>query len=195
MSGPHRLACLVGPFLAVVAALGGDRLEFRAKLSVAQEVPAPAPGSVTLEEGRIAIEFSKDLSEAKVRLEVDPASAVTNAHFHCGRPGLTGPVAFGLLAPGNFVFDGNVAKGVLTNADFTGNDCVPGIGRPVNNIAALAFAMRDGLVYANVHTAANASGEIRGQMLPASDDDDANGNAKGKGKGHGQGNDDDSDDD
>jgi len=40
------------------------------------------------------------------------------------------------------------------------------VGRPVSNIAALAFAMRDGLIYFNVHTTEFSSGEIRGQMLP-----------------------------
>jgi hypothetical protein len=30
--------------------------------------------------------------------------------------------------------------------DFTGADCVDEIGRPVSKIAALAFAMRDGLI-------------------------------------------------
>jgi hypothetical protein len=53
----------------------------------------------------------------------------------------------------------------LLNTDFTGADCVPNIGRPVNNLAALAFAMRDGLIYANVHTTNFPGGEIRGQML------------------------------
>jgi hypothetical protein len=58
-----------------------------------------------------------------------------------------------------------VATGTLTNADIAAVDCVTPIGRPVNNIASLAFAARDGLIYANVHTVANSGGEIRGQLL------------------------------
>ena len=41
-------------------------------------------------------------------------------------------------------------------------DCPALIGRPVNNIASLAFAMRDGLIYANVHTVAHSGGEVGG---------------------------------
>jgi hypothetical protein len=74
---------------------------------------------------------------------------------------------------------------MLTNLDFTGADCTPIVGRPVNNIAALAFAMRNGLIYANVHTDVFPAGEQRGQMLKD----------KGHRKGHHDGHDDDDGDD
>ena len=68
----------------------------------------------------------------------------------------------------NIVLD----EGTLTNADSTGADCVPTIGRVVNNLASLAFAMRDGLIYANVHTRPQfMGGEVRGQMVEVIDDD------------------------
>ena len=141
-----------------------DALEFRAALSTAQEVPAPA-GTISIERASIRANFNKDLSAVNVRLKVVPNDRVVAAHFHCNRAGLIGPVVFGLIQPGVFEFDGKVARGTLTNADFTGADCEPLIGRPVNNIAALALAMRDGLIYANVHTVENPPGEVRGQML------------------------------
>ena len=98
--------------------------------------------------------------ELRVR-NMDP----TRAHFHCARPGENGPIVFGLVDPGPGAFDGNRVKVTLTNDDFNDKDCIPNIGRPVNNIAALAFAMRDGLIYANAHSDAFPKGEIRGQML------------------------------
>jgi hypothetical protein len=39
-----------------------------------------------------------------------------------------------------------VASGILTNADFEEADRDSAIGRPVNNIASLAFAARDALI-------------------------------------------------
>jgi hypothetical protein len=61
--------------------------------------------------------------------------------------------------------DGELAEGTVTPDNFRVVDCVPIIGRPVNGIASLAFVMRGGLIYANVHTVANSGGEARGQLL------------------------------
>ena len=94
----------------------------------------------------------------------DSAGVFNRAYFLCARAGQNGPIAFGLVDPGPLAFDGGEVDGVLTNADFTGADCVPSIGRPVNNIAVLAFAMKDGLIYINVHSKAFPPGELRGQM-------------------------------
>lgn len=145
-------------------------LRFAAQLSTAQEVPTPVAGLIT--EAQVEAKFDKAFTRVDVKLRVRGGDNVVAAHFHCARPGVAGPVVFGLFSPGPLVFDGERAKGSLTNADFTGANCVPLIGRPVPNIVALAFAMRDGLIYANVHTTNNPSGEVRGQLLEAQHDDD-----------------------
>ena len=62
-------------------------------------------------------------------------------------------------------------EGIFTNADYTGSDCVPTIGRVVNILASLAFAMREGLIYDNVHTVFRPGGEVRGQMIEVIDVD------------------------
>ena len=153
-------------FLAVSSTAQGDsskKLKFRATLSGAQEVPEV----VTDTTGRITIEFNDALSEAVFRLVVRDGVGVTAAHFHCERPGRNGPVVIFLFAGAVTDVDGELASGTLTNAGFlpAGATVCPGlIGRPVNNIASLAFAMRDGLVYANVHTVAHPGGEARGQL-------------------------------
>lgn len=155
-------------FVAMGIAYAGDQ-EFKASLSGAQEVP----GVDTNAKGRITVRFDSAFTKVQVDLRIHKlADTFAAAHFHCNRPGLNGPVPFGLINPGPLTFDGRRIRGVLTNADFTGSDCVDAIGRPVNNIAALAFAMRDGLIYINVHSTDVPSGEIRGQMLGGDNHDD-----------------------
>jgi hypothetical protein len=143
----------------------GDGLRFSARLSGAQE----GQGVDSQGFGRATVRFDAAFTQVFVDLRVDGLTGTfTRAHFHCNRPGANGPIAFGLVDPGPLVFDGRRVRGVLTNADFSGSDCgaVALVGRPVNNIAALAFAMRDGLVYVNVHTDLFPGGEVRGQLLP-----------------------------
>jgi hypothetical protein len=60
--------------------------------------------------------------------------------------------------------DGPLSNGTLTNTNFLAADCLTAIGRPVNTIASLFLAMRDGLIYANVHTLGNPAGEVRSQL-------------------------------
>ena len=153
-----------------VIADDNDTLKFAAALSNAQSVPVPIPALI--ERARVSANFDRSLSEVQVRFSVRDGDNVFAAHFHCALPGAAGPVALGLF-PGGLIFDGERAVGTLTNADFSGANCVPGIGRPVNNIAALAFAMREGLIYINVHTTDTASGEVRGQLIEVGDDDDS----------------------
>jgi hypothetical protein len=171
----RTLRILTVPAIALLAASAAfaESWNFEATLSRAQEIPPPRPGLITAAE--IEVSFDEGLSEARVHLTVQGGRNVTAAHFHCGRPGVTGPVAFGIFSPGPLTFDGGEAQGVLTNAAFTGQDCTPNVGRTVNTIAALAFAMRDGLIYANVHTTENGPGEVRGQLLPDDEGGDENG--------------------
>ena len=154
---------LIALLLFTGLAAAASELEFAAKLSGAQSIPVPGPGLITRAE--IDVRFATDLSKLGVELKVGGGDNVVGAHFHCARAGDSGPVAFGLFSPGPLTFDGEQVAGTLTNSAFTGADCVPTIGRPVNNVAALALAMRDGLIYINVHTTDNFPGEVRGQML------------------------------
>lgn len=145
---------------------GEDSLGFLVSLSGSQEIPPP--GVVTDTTGKCKVKFSKDLSEAQFRLDVDNGTGVTQAHFHCAPAGVNGPVVV-FLFPFNengVDVDGKLSTGVLTNADIiptTGNaEC----GLPeINNLASLAAAMLDGRIYCNVHTLTNPAGEVRGQIL------------------------------
>ena len=171
-----RLPNVVGLFLLLTAAVTGSANaadhEFEAALSGAQEVVFDANGTLipggtnTPGTGKISVRFDKGFTKASIDLKIDNLiGAFAAAHFHCARPGQNGPVAFGLQNPGPLVFDGRRIRGDLTSENFVGSDCMPSVGRPVNNIAALALAMRDGLIYINVHSAQFPGGEIRGQLI------------------------------
>lgn len=174
---------------AALAMPASAQLRFRAVLTGAQEVPGVNSEAV----GTVVARFDPGFTKVHVLLRVRNGVGVTGSHFHCNRPGANGPIVFGLFAPGPLFFDGTTAEGDLTNADFNLADCVPLIGRPVSNIAALAFAMQDGLIYVNVHTNAFPGGEIRGQLLEGDDSlevDDRPGRGLGRDNGGGNGNND-----
>ena len=155
------------------SAYAGD-VKFSATLSGAQEI---MPEVVTPATGKIKAKFDKGFTEVTVNLKIENlAGSFLAAHFHCARPGVAGPVALGLTSLVPLSFDGKRIRGTLTNADFPDPEdpdvCMTPIGRPVNNIVALAFAMQDGLIYVNVHSQFSPPGEIRGQMRKKDGDDD-----------------------
>ena len=159
---------LMSMLFASTAIADGKR--FTAHMSGAQEVVFDngdfVPGGVdTLASGRVSARFDKALSSVRVDVKINNlVGNFAGAHFHCGRAGQNGPVAFGLISPGPLSLDGKRIRGSLVNTDFTGADCSPAIGRSVNNIAALQAAMQDGLIYLNIHSDAFPAGEIRGQL-------------------------------
>jgi hypothetical protein len=168
----QALVCLSALGTAGLAYTQQEAHQFEARLSGAQEVVVGDTGAVvpggtdSTATGKINVRFTGAFAEVTVNLPVTGLTGTfAAAHFHCGAPGENGPIVFGLQNPGPLLFDGRRIAGTLTNADFTGADCVEVIGRPVNNLVALAIAMRDGLIYANVHSDIFPAGEIRGQML------------------------------
>jgi hypothetical protein len=109
-------------------------------LTGAQEVPAVTTAGL----GVGSFVLSQDKTRMKFRVVFDNlSSAVTNAHFHTGAPGVAGPVTVPLLT---FV-TGNVLEGEVAVTSTCISD------------------LEAGNVYINVHTAANSGGEIRGQLL------------------------------
>src|SRR5688572_204393 len=161
--------CALGTSTYAAADRGKGRdldLEFLAILTGAQEVTTP-PGGVDTERTAVGTaDFDPGFTRVRVHVRVSDPTNIVAAHFHCGKPGENGPVVFGLISPGPLALEGNTIRGTLTNANAnTAANCVPLIGRPVNNIAALALAIREGLVYLNIHTSAFPAGEIRGQVL------------------------------
>lgn len=161
MNRKLMLSLLPAAALLVSAPLRAESgLRCEATLTGAQETAnVDVPGS-----GKIVAVFDAGFTGVDVVLKLRDVPTASRLHFHCNRPGANGPIALGLVDPGPFVFERGVVRGTLFNEDFSMADCVPSVARPVNNVASLAFAMRDGLIYANVHTPENPGGEVRGQM-------------------------------
>lgn len=170
---------LLLPWSVTTAGDDHDTLDLNARLSGAQEVTPPAApttpslGVITDMTARVRVHVAKDLSSFVFKLIVRNGTDVTQAHLHCGRPGQNGPVVVFLSAHDTQPqdIDGVFAQGTRRNENIEAGaaGCEELIGRPVNNIASLAAAAFDGLIYANVHTVANPAGEVRGQLIPGHD--------------------------
>jgi hypothetical protein len=142
------------------------KLTFGTKLSGAQEVTNPPGGIPTSTNGNARVEFNKGLSKANYEVTVRSGIGITLAHLHCASAGVNGPIVVTLFSnPLGQNNDGRLVTGTIENADITDVSDNPACGVQVNNIAALAFAIRAGKVYVNVHDLANPNGVARGQLL------------------------------
>jgi len=156
---PKKISVLaVLAFLAAFPALGSGGPEFKAELSGDNEVPP------VMTDGSGEAKFEVDLTFTSIEfeLEVDNGTGIfgaAGAHIHCAPAGQNGPVVVflaGAVAGGGFNGDVEI-KATFTASNIINTACGA-------TIADLVQAFRDGRVYANVHTPANPSGEIRGQL-------------------------------
>jgi hypothetical protein len=120
----------------------GSVASVRPVLNSRQEVPRPKGAAAAT--GRFTVTAVKTGSSAVLTWRLTFAKLTGRAaaaHIHIGRRGVAGPVAVALCGP--------CRNGASGKATVTG--------------AALA-ALESGRAYANVHTARNPAGEIRGQI-------------------------------
>lgn len=132
----------------------------RATLRGTSEVPPVTTNTW----GTFSLTVNQEKDLARFNLNVFNGQAVTMAHLHCGAVGQNGPIVttlFGLV-PGGFNVNGRLAKFALRNANIepTAQGCSPAI----NTLTDLVTAVNAGTIYANVHTVAHPTGEIRGQL-------------------------------
>lgn len=155
--------------------------------SLAMLLLATSVGSVTIttmatgaQEGHIPVntkttatlvsEFDGGFTYMFFKLNVFHGVKVTQAHFHCAAAGEDGPVVAFLYGPMNngVNVNGQLSSKFLKNSDIintTDFKTTPGCGVTINTIASLYAAMKQDLIYLNVHTIANPAGEIRGQVF------------------------------
>ncbi len=124
--------------------------------------------------------FEAELNDAGTMLTYtltykDLTGSALAAHVHLGRPGVTGGVIFFLCGGGSKPAcpsgTSGTVSGTVVPADILGP---AGQGIAPGEFEETLAAMRSGATYANVHTAANPGGEIRGRVKA--------GRGKGRGK-------------
>lgn len=130
--------------------------KYEAKLSGANEVPAvttTATGtfSATLDEAAGTLTWS---------LSVPAITNATAAHIHSGAAGSNGGVVVNLFAAPTGAPAGSInVSGTTRAADL--------VGTMAGNLPGFISALKAGTLYVNVHTSANAGGEIRSQVTAA----------------------------
>ena len=172
-----RLVALVlalGLLLALVgvaAANGGgsDRKSFKAQLTGFQEVPAistTGTGSLRLKVNSANTEVAFTLTFSGLQ----GGNAVAS-HIHIGQPGVNGGVTVFFCGGGGKPACPAATSGTVTGT-FTSSDvlAVTAQGIAAGDLGAVLRAMRAGVTYVNIHTAAFPSGEIRGQIKATGND-------------------------
>jgi hypothetical protein len=148
------------PVLLVLGMVGtaqAQRIRMTADLSGANETPAP--GVLTGSYGRAVVIV--DIGERNVSWEIDVfnmPSGTNNAHFHVGGPGIAGPTVINIPFPSNASNDYRLS-GSATAASTL---------RPDQGLRSWDDVLQSivgGQMYINIHSAVNAGGEIRGQLL------------------------------
>jgi hypothetical protein len=136
---------------------------FYAELDTAQEVPEPEVVTAANGDAVFFVDGDGNLAYEVILVDIQ---GVTAAHIHLGMPGETGPVVVTLFM-GEFSTGegdtGTLVTGVVTAAELEGD--LEGL-----TLGHLLAQMEAGNTYVNVHTEANPSGEIRGQIELIGDD-------------------------
>lgn len=145
---------------AALSSLAPVRTFFGAALTGAAEVP---PVTTTATGTSTITVLDTNLIRVETLVSMGATDSITQAHIHAGDATVAGPIMVFLLS--------NVAAG---RAPIPGTDrvlSVVDINRTTPfsgnfTFDSLMFRINNGTAYVNVHTRANPSGAIRGQIAP-----------------------------
>ena len=147
------LLVMLAAFLTASTGFAAEK-SFKATLSPKNEVPSNKAKS----SGKAEFKLSEDGKELTYKLQVKNITDVTAAHIHMGKKGENGPPVVGLFSGGKKGrFSGVLSEGTISDQNMMG-------GFSGKSIEELVQLLKSGDTYVNVHTEANPSGEIRGQI-------------------------------
>ena len=147
------IAFLLVVLFVTAGAVAAQPRNFRAHLVGAEENPAVD----TTATGQAIFRFDGSVSSLHYKLIVANIEEVFAAHIHCGAVGTNGPVGVTLFGGSTVTVNGILAEATV-EAPNAGNAC------SWEDLGDVLVALESGDAYVNVHTSANPSGEIRGQI-------------------------------
>ena len=167
-TGGHVKKLLISSWALVVAGLmssayvsaQGGKSSLKASLDGAQEVPAVS----TTGTGSLELRIDEEAATIEYELSYENLEGTTTAasHIHLGQPSVNGGVSVFLCGGGGKpacpATSGSVS-GVITPADVIGPS---GQGIAPGEFGEVVNALRERLMYVNVHTNKHPGGEIRG---------------------------------
>lgn len=184
---PTRPETLSAPLLVSAASQAGTSDNHATHLSGDQEVLVVPPGAPTpadsRAQGQAIFHVGNDGTSVDYKLIASNIENITQAHIHCGPPGVNGPIVVWLypnpqattaLAGGAGRHDGILAENTFHNTDVRPTT-LPACPGGVATLADVLDRIRSGNAYVNVHTNDGVAptntgpgdfpaGEIRGQF-------------------------------
>jgi len=153
------LGVLATAALALPVAASAQVVTLKAQLHGGNENPAVVSGAhgnatVVIDRGAGTIQYTVNVYNLP--------TGVVASHIHVGSAGVNGPVILDFRITAGVSNDFSYS-GTLTAADLRANAQFG-----INSFEDAIFAIASGVSYVNVHTQANAGGEIRGQLCPVS---------------------------
>lgn len=135
------------------SSLGGLDVEQSYDIALTSAAEVPAPKATTASGTAQIVVFPTSID---FQLSGSSITAITMAHIHNGALGVAGPVVVTLFLPGAPTA---AVNGIFTNGTLTAATLPSGV-----TLESLKTLLLSGNAYVNVHTTANPTGEIRGQI-------------------------------
>jgi len=134
------------------SSIGGLDAEAVYRFALTQSQEVPTPKTTTASGVAQLIVYPERID---YELTGNSIIGITMAHIHSGAPGVAGPIVVTLYNQAA----GGTVNGIFASGSLTAANLPNGL-----TLASLKTLLASGGAYVNVHTTANPSGEIRGQV-------------------------------